>query len=180
MSRFLLPPPDRNLILTGYTGPNQPALAGRIAERLKLPLVNLDAMLETRSGLALGELRETFGETRLKSLENEAISEVALRRGALLQVNGRTLINGENLERLQQTGPVICLVARLDAVLRRLHVAMGARYHNPQEREAALGTLRSEWSVRRKPDVLEVDTTNLSPEDIIEQVVRLWKETQLA
>jgi shikimate kinase len=175
----LLPAQDRNLILTGYTGPNQPALAGRVAERLRMPFVNVDAQIETRAGLPIDDIREVYGEQRLKMLESEAIDEATLRRSAVMQVNGRTLLNGDHLPRLQETGPVLCLVAALDAVLRRLHLAMGARYHNPQERAQALGYVKAEWAIRKHEGVLELDTTYLSSDEIIDAVIALWRETQL-
>ncbi len=175
---FILPPQDRNLILTGYTGPNQPAITGRVAERLKMRFVNVDAHIETRAGLPIDEIREVYGEQRLKMLEVEAIDEAVLRRSVVLQVNGRTLLNADHLPRLQETGPVICLVAALDAVLRRLHLAMGARYHNPQERAQALGYVKREWAIRKHEGVLELDTTYLSSDEIVEAVMALWRETQ--
>lgn len=173
-----LQPQDRNLILTGYTGPNQPALAGRVAPRLKMPFVNVDAQIELRAGLPIDEIREVYGEQSLKMLESEAIDEAALRRSAIMQVNGRTLLNADNLPRLQETGPVICLVAALDAVLRRLHLTMGARYHSPHERAQALGYVKREWAIRKHEGVLELDTTYLSPDEIVEAVMVLWRETQ--
>jgi shikimate kinase len=173
----LLPSQDRNLILTGYTGPNQPALAGRVAERLRMPFVNVDAQIETRAGLPIEDIREVYGEQRLKMLEGEAIEEAALRRSAVMQVNGRTLLNADNLPRLQETGPVICLVAALDAVLQRLHLTMGARYHSPHERAQALGYVKREWAIRKHAGVLELDTTYLTPDHIVDAVINLWRET---
>jgi shikimate kinase len=170
---------DRNLILTGYTGPNQPFIAGRVAEALKMPFVNLDTQIEQRHGYTVNELREQFGEARLKTVEGEALAEALLRRGALLQINGRALGNAETLERLQMTGHVICLVAALDAVLQRLHLALGARYHSPNERAAAVGMVRAEWGVRGRDDVLELDTTELGADAIVSAVVQRWRELTL-
>ncbi|NWF68442.1 MAG: hypothetical protein HXY40_05100 [Chloroflexi bacterium] len=176
---ILVAPQDRNLILTGYTGPNQPALANLIADRLKMPFINVDAQIEARAGLPIEEIRQMYGETRLKTLEAQAIEEAALRRSALMQINGRTLLNANHLPRMQETGPVICLVAALDAVLRRLHLTLGARYHDPQERAQALGYLQREWAIRKHAGVLELDTTYLTPEAIIDAVVARWRATLL-
>jgi shikimate kinase len=176
-SQTLLPSADRNLILTGYTGPNQPTISNRVAERLKMPFVNVDAQIETRAGLPIDDIREVFGEQRLKMLEGEAIDEATLRRSAVLQVNGRTLLNADYLPRLQSTGHVICLVAALDAVLRRLHVAMGARYHSPDERAQALGYVKREWAIRKHEGILELDTTYLSTDEIVDAVIALWRAT---
>src|SRR4051794_29251482 len=107
-------PVDQNLILTGYTGPGQLALARRVAERLRMPFVDFEQVLEARADLSGEELRIRFGEARLKTLESELVTEVALYRGTLIHISGKTLL--AHYARLNATGPVICVVATLDAV----------------------------------------------------------------
>lgn len=168
--------PDRNLILTGYTGPSQPAVGQQIAERLKLRFVNVDALLETRGGMDMDEMRALYGETRLKMLEMEVMQEVTLHRGALIQVSGQTLLRTDATARLQTTGVVLCLVVRLDAVLQRLHLALGGRYHNPSERALAIGHLKREWAIRKISGVRELDVTSLNEEQMIERVCAVWEQ----
>ena len=64
----------------------------------------------------------------------------------------------------------------LDAVLRRLHLALGARYHNPSERDIALGTLRREWAIRKQPGIVEIDTSYLSEDEMVEAIASKWRE----
>lgn len=172
----LLPFADYNLILTGYTGPNQPLIGVQVAERLRLPLMNVEEQIEERTGLSMDELRVRFGESRLKTVEMEIMEEVILRRNAVIRISGRTLMQGSHLDDLIRTGPVICLVASLDAVLRRLHLALGARYHDPGERALALGHLQQEWAIRHKPGIHELDTTYLAEADIVDAVIELWQQ----
>src|SRR5262249_7247390 len=150
---------DQNLILTGYSGPGQLALVRQVAERLRMPFVDFEQVLEDRAGLDGEQLRIRYGEARLKTLASELVDEIALYRGTVIHISGKTLMQSTNYARMSETGPVIVIVATLDAVLRRLHLALGARYHNPQERELALGTLRREWAVRKQPGITEIDTS---------------------
>lgn len=126
--------------------------------------------------MSVDDLRETFGEARLKTVQSEVMEEVYLHRGAVINISGQTLLIGEHYRRLAETGPVVCLVANLDAVLHRLHVALGARYHNPAERGLALGHLKREWAVRKIEGIVELDTTYLDENAIVEAVVALWQE----
>jgi shikimate kinase len=169
-------PIDQNLILTGYTGPGQLSLARRVAERLRMPFVDFELVLEDRADLSGEELRIRFGEARLKTLESELVTEVALYRGTLIHISGKTLMQAGHYARLSETGPVIVVVATLDAVLRRMHLALGARYHNPSERELVLGTLRREWAIRKQPGITEVDTSYLSEDAMVEAVAACWRE----
>lgn len=167
-------PADQNLILTGYLGPGQLTIARRVSERLRMPFVDFELLLEDRADLSGEELRIRFGEARLKTMESELVAEVMLYRGTVIHISGKTL--GAHYARLSSTGPVICVVATLDAVLRRLHLALGARYHNPNERELVLGTLRREWAVRKQPGVNEVDTSYLTEDQMVEAVASVWRE----
>jgi len=171
----MLPPPDRNLILTGYIGANLPALGQRIAERLRMPFVNTDIHIEARAGMLLTDFRDRYGESRLKTLEAEVMQDTVLRRGSVIFISGHTLMVGDYAQRIQQTGPVICLVATLDSVLQRLHLTLGARYHNPSERALAVGQLKREWAVRKLDGIHVIDVTTMNEAEILEAVVALWQ-----
>jgi shikimate kinase len=170
---------DRNLTLTGYIGPAQTAVSRRIAERLKRALVNVEQHIEERAEMSVDQVRERFGEARLKTLQSEVMDEIFLYRGAVINISGQTLLTSNHFQRMSETGPVICLVADLDAVLQRLHVAMGARYHSPHERGLALGHIKREWAARQLEGILELDTTRMNDAEMIDAVVELWQQTAL-
>lgn len=176
----MLPPPDRNLILTGYIGSNVPALGQRVAERMRMPFVNIEAQIETRAGMLISDFRDRYGEARLKTLEVEVMQDAILRRSSVIYISGRTLTLGSFSRRLQQTGPIICLVATLDAVLQRLHLTLGARYHNPNERALAVGQLKREWAVRKLDGIHELDATAMSEGEIIEAIITLWQNVAIS
>jgi shikimate kinase len=167
---------DKNLVLTGHIGPEQLQVARHTAEQLRMPFVDFETRLESHAGMPGEELRALFGEARLKTLEGELIDEMVLYRGTVIHIGGQTLLRGDYFQRLGSTGPVICLVATIDAVLQRLHLALGARFHNPRERELALGKLRREWSVRGHEGVIEFDTSSLSETQMIQGIAALWRE----
>lgn len=176
VSTRLLPISDRNLILTGYTGPYQPLIGSKVARLMEMPFVNIELNIEERSEMSIDEIRTVFGESRLKTIAAEVVQETALRRSAVIRISGQTLMQTNHYERFLETGPVICLVASLDAVLHSLHLSLGARYHNPDERGLALGYLQREWAVRKLPNIHEIDTTYMSEDEIIEAVIHRWQE----
>ncbi len=162
-----------NLILSGYTGPQQTAIGRRTAAWLDMPYVDVDTLVEARHDLTTEELMATFGEAHLKTLETAVMEETLLQRDAVIHARGYRLAQGDWLRRFQETGVVICLVASIDAVLQGLHQALGTRYHDAAERAVALGRLQREWALRGRPGVLELDTTGLELPDIVTQVVRV-------
>ena len=167
---------DFNLIVTGYVEPNRPRISRQLALRLGLQLIDVERELEDRLGDTISNVRATYGERHLKTLETEIMNEVVLNRRGLIRVSGHTLINCGHLAELQRNGVIICLVASLDSILRRIHLTLGARYHDPTERSRAIGELQREWKIREVENVVEFDATYVSEAVLIERIVEFWRD----
>ena len=167
---------DLNLIVTGYVEPNRPRISRQLAIRLGLELIDVEREVETRLGSTMEQIRETYGERRLKAIETAIMDELVLHRRALIRVSGNTLLNCGHLPELQRNGVIVCLVASLDSILRRIHLTLGARYHDPDERARAIGELQREWRIRDVPDVVEFDATTISDAILIERIVEYWRD----
>ncbi|MGJ3237224.1 MAG: shikimate kinase [Anaerolineae bacterium] len=171
---------DRNLILTGYIEPNKPRIGRQVAEQLKMPFIDIEERIQDRMGEGIEDLRETFGERHLKTVEDELMAEMILHRNSVLRINGSILAQSSYLPRLQETGAVICLVARLDAILQKMHLTLGARYHDPNERGFELGKLRREWAIRKHANIHEIDATYLNETAMIDAIIDFWQEVGIA
>ncbi len=167
---------DLNLIVTGYVEPNRPRISRQLATRLGLEFIDVERQIEERTGDTIAQLRARFGDRRLKAIETEVMDGIMLHRRALFRVSGSTVLNSGHLPELQRNGLVICLVASLDSILRRIHLTLGGRYHNPIERSRAIGELQQEWRIREMPDVVEFDTTYITEAILIERIVTYWRD----
>ena len=170
---------DLNLIVTGYIEPNRPRIARQLGQRLGLRVVDVERQIEDRFGEPIDKIRILYGERRLKTIETDLMNEIALYRNTLIRVSGDTLIHSGQLENLQRTGPIICLVASLNAILKRIHISLGARYHNPSERAAAIGELQREWKIREMDGIQEFDATYKTEADLINEVAVFWRDIAL-
>jgi shikimate kinase len=172
--------PDRNLILTGYIEPNQPRIGRQVAEKLGRRFVDVEQSIEERLGDRPEVIRRQFGERRLKAVEDEVLDSLVLYRSAVIRIPGSTLATTERQATLMGTGYTVCLVARLDAILQRIHLSLGARYHNPAERAAEMGYLRREWAVRKIAGIHELDVTYKDEQAIVETIVNWWQTVAIA
>ncbi len=170
---------DLNLVVTGYVEPNRPRISRQLASRLGLRLIDVEREIEERLGATLEQIRATYGERRLKAIETSIMDELVLHRRALIRVSGNTLLNCGQLPELQRNGIIVCLVASLDSILRRMHLTLGARYHNRAERSRALGELQREWRIRELPNVVEFDATYVNEADLIERIADYWRDIAL-
>ena len=166
---------DLSLILTGYVEPNRPRIARELARRLGLTLVDVEREMEARAGDTIANIRAVYGEQRVKALESEIMEQIVLHRRALIRVSGSALVNSHAAPELQRNGVIVCLVASLDSILRRMHLTLGARFHDPAERAKALGDLKREWQARQLPDIVEFDATTISEAVLLERIVEHWR-----
>lgn len=170
--------PYHNLILTGYMGVGKINVGRLIAKQIGVAFIDLESEIQTREGTSADEIRQLFGEARIRMLEDTLCREVALHRGAVLSVSGSTLLDQANRERLLNSGPVLVLTCALNEILRRLYASQGARFHDPKVRSAALNLVRREQQIHQLGDLPTLDTTRLSIEQIAEHAITFWYEQE--
>jgi shikimate kinase len=167
--------PYQNLTLTGAMGVGKSSIGRRVAQQLSAEFYDLENEILTREGQSADEIRELFGEARLKALETDMIRDLALRRHAVIAVGGAAMVLELNRSRLAETGPILCLTCALNEILRRLHVARGAWFHNPANRGILFSRLKRELGVTAL-DLPQLDTTQLSSDETTRAVIEFWFE----
>ncbi len=167
--------PYLNLILTGPMGVGKTTVGRAVARRLMAEEYDVDTEIMKREGQTADEIRQLFGEARLKTLQAEAIRELTLRRHSVIIVSGPAMLDDANRQRLADSGVILCLTCTLNEILRRMHVAHGAWFHNPAHRGAVLSQLKRELRVASL-DLPRLDTSMLSIEDTTAAVISFWQE----
>lgn len=170
---------DLNLIVTGYLEPNRPRISQQLALRLGLQMIDVEREIEDQLGATINSIRQLYGERRLMAIETQIMDQIILHRRALIRVSGNTLLNSGHLSELQRNGVIVCLVASLDSILRRIHLTLGARYHDPVERARAIGELQREWRIRDVENIVEFDATTITETILIERIVTFWRDLAL-
>ncbi len=165
--------PYQNLVLTGYMGVGKSAVGRGIAKELSIEFYDLENEIQLREGMSADNIRSLLGESRLKTVEAELIRELALVRRSIIAVSGLSLFDVNNAERLRATGPILCLTAALNEVLRRLHVSQGAHFHTPDARAVVLGRLKREMTVL-KLNYPQLDTTGLNIQTVTQRAIDFW------
>jgi len=167
--------PYQNLTLTGPMGVGKSTVGRAVAQRLGADFFDLESEIFTREGQSVAEIREFFGEARLKALEAMAIRDLTLRRHAVIVVPGPAVLDELNRTRLVEAGPVLCLTCALDEILRRMYAARGAWFHNPANRGMLLSQLKRDMRVTTL-DLPQLNTSRLSIDEVTERVVHFWLE----
>ncbi|MDQ4125487.1 MAG: shikimate kinase, partial [Actinomycetota bacterium] len=79
------------IVLVGFMGAGKSTVGRALAQRLRLPFVDVDAVVEARAGASIRELFEREGEAAFRRLEGEATRETLRGPDAVVALGGGAL-----------------------------------------------------------------------------------------
>jgi XRE family aerobic/anaerobic benzoate catabolism transcriptional regulator len=102
----------RIVALLGLRGAGKSSVGGALAERLRLPFVELDAVVEQQAGLTLSEMFEMHGPAYYRRMERQALeSLLAADKPLVLSTGGGLVTESSTYERLRAHAHTVWLRA---------------------------------------------------------------------
>ena len=112
--------PASNLILIGPMGAGKTSVGRRVARATGLDFVDVDQLLEQRTGASVNLIFELEGEPGFRRRESELLTEVCADDGQLIATGGGAVLDADNRALLKQSGFVVFLDLNVDQQLMRL------------------------------------------------------------
>ena len=109
-----------NIILIGYRCTGKTTMGRRLSERLGIPFLDTDDLVEKHSGRTIREIVEEGGWERFRQMEKEVIGSLLGRAGAVIAVGGGAVMDPENREALGRHGLFVWLMADAETIARRM------------------------------------------------------------
>jgi len=106
--------------LVGLPGSGKSAVGRRLGQRLDVPFVDSDQMIEQRIGCTIREFFEREGEARFRDLEEQVITELGQAAAGVVATGGGSVLRPSNRQRLHQHFHVIYLQSAPEDLYRRL------------------------------------------------------------
>ena len=160
-----------NIVLTGFMGTGKTSVGREVARRLGRPFVDMDAEIETRTGMPISRLFADKGEAAFRDLEAQLCRELCQQQGLVIATGGGTLVDLRNRQGLMASGPVFCLTCTTDGILRRLAAAQDRPLLDVEDRRREVERLLSRRQEAYIAIPRQVDTTLLSVEEVARQVI---------
>ncbi len=108
-----------NIALVGFMGTGKTDVGRLLAEKLGKDFIEVDELIEQRTGKTIPEIFQQDGEIAFRELEIEATREAAEKKNAVIACGGGVVLNQINVDRLREHGVIVYLTASPEAILQR-------------------------------------------------------------
>lgn len=167
------PASNPNIVLAGFMGAGKSSVGRYVAERLKRPFVDMDALIEQRQERSIAQIFAADGEAAFRRWESALAQELAEQQGLVIAAGGGALLDAESRTAFLRSSIVVCLQANVDELLRRIG-ANGVRpllhVENPRQR---IQQLLTERSAAYNTIPLQLDTNGLTVSAAGDRVIAL-------
>jgi shikimate kinase len=106
--------------LVGLPGAGKSAIGRRLAQRLQLPFIDSDHVIEERIGCSIRDFFEREGEGRFRDIEQAVITELAVAPHGVVATGGGCVLREANRQTLRANFHVLYLRSAPEDLFRRL------------------------------------------------------------
>ena len=114
-----LPKLDRPVVLVGLMGAGKTRVGRRLAERLNLPFVDTDQVIEAENGRTIAQLFAQIGEPAFREGERRLIARLVTGPAAIVATGGGAFMEPRTRTTLSERAITVWLRADLDTLVAR-------------------------------------------------------------
>lgn len=171
---------NQSIILIGPPGAGKSAAAKLLAEILGCRVVDTDAEVVSMEGMPIDRIFATRGEAHFRQLETAVVEKLLGSRDlcepVIVSCGGGLPVKESNYLLLESLGHIVCLYAQVDVLAKRV-LSGETRPLLQSDSEAAtasrLSSLLKQRSTTYSRPRYRIDTTDLSPLEVCQQIIRL-------
>lgn len=159
------------VVITGFMGTGKTSVGRALAERLSVPFVDTDDLVEKDEGRSIADIFASDGEPHFRQAERQAVVAALEVSGAVVATGGGAVMDPENLRRLKAAAPLVCLMADAETIEARTRAQGASRplLARPDARERIEKLLEERAAAYAQAD-LQIDTSNRDVDDLVEQI----------
>ena len=164
------PQADRSIILVGFMAAGKSRIGRILAERLKLPFVDTDSVIENSCGIPIAQLFRERGETEFRKIERELILALLSRQPQVIAIGGGAFANAETRDALNRGALTVWLDAPFELILERLAQSTTRPLATGKSR-SELRALFDERLRYYSEAQIRIDTSDADPARILAQLI---------
>jgi len=168
-----------NIVLIGYRGTGKSAIGAILAKRLGMRCIAMDAEIVNKADMSIPEIVEKFGWPGFRDRESAEARELASRDNIVIDTGGGVIERMENIEVLQKNGCIIWMKACVETIVARIQggterPALTSGKSFTEEVEEVLERRSPKY---RSAAHYEIDTDDLTPEQIVDKIIDILKKS---
>jgi len=164
---------NQNIILTGFMGTGKTAVGKAVAERLGRILIDMDEVIQRKTGKEISTIFADDGEPAFRTMEAELCLELSQEHSLIIATGGGALVPPRNRELLSRSGVVICLTASPDDIAERLQYVTDRPLLATADRTQRITALMEQRAAAYNALPHHLSTSGLSVEEAADAVIRL-------
>ena len=158
-----------NIYLIGMMGSGKSTIGKMVAQKMRLPFIDLDLEIENFAGKPINEIFKKNSEEFFRKIESECLKAHS---NSILACGGGIVSKNENISYINKHGKTILLTAPLSELYQRL----SETNNRPLLKNGNIKqTLERLWLERKSKYIdmadLTINTSNRSPKDISIEIV---------
>ena len=169
----------RRIALIGLRGAGKSTLGAALAQRLDIPFLELDRMIEQESGLTLNLIFDFRGQAGFRDLERQCLDNVLQRHPSFVLATGGSLVSEPaTFERLLSSCFTVWVRTSPEEHMQRV-MAQGDMRPMANNRDAMsdLKRILAERKVLYGKAEIQIDTTGRKFEDSLEMLIQALRDT---
>lgn len=175
--QYDLPPKEdcSRIALIGLRGSGKSSVGSRLAERLKVPFVELNREIEQEAGIKVQDIFLLYGQSGYRNLERRCLERViAANQHVVLATGGGIVTEPATYELLLRAFFTVWLHSDTETYFRRVMAQNDARLARPALYKEAVDAIRRAMDSRRSLYQMadhSLETTDLSVEGVVENLI---------
>jgi shikimate kinase len=112
---------EQHLFLVGYRGSGKTSVGQCLAERLGIPVVDSDKLVEEEAGKSIREIFDEVGESGFRDIESRIVRQIADSESPhIISLGGGAILRSENRHTIRKHGVTVWLKASPDQLATRI------------------------------------------------------------
>ena len=167
-----------NIVLIGYRGTGKSVVGRLVSEGLQMQCISMDGRIVEKAGMSIPDIVAKHDWATFRDMESEVTRELAELDDIIIDTGGGVIERPENINILKANGLIVWLKASAETIVLRIE---GGTERPSLTGEKSFTKEVEEVLARRTPKYrnaaqYEIDTERLTPEQVAERIINIWKK----